>query len=202
MKFKEMYDINVSVNVEKKGKFNYLSWAHAWKWFVEQYPTATYKIVKDENNNCYFGNKEVGYMVYTTVTVEELTHEMWLPVMNHSNKAITTPSMMDINKAVMRCLVKNLAMFGLGLSIYAGEDLPEPEKEVDKELTLARESFRNYLTTIGKDPVAFETHYKVKIDSCTIKYLTDAQAFIQKGINKKPEKVEQETGDLFDGQHG
>jgi len=124
-----MYNINVNENVEKKGKFNYLSWAHAWKWFVEQYPNAKYTVAKDENNKCYFGDKEVGYMVYTTVTVDELTHEMWLPVMDYSNKAIKAPTMMDINKAVMRCLVKNLAMFGLGLYIYAGEDLPEEENQ-------------------------------------------------------------------------
>lgn len=127
MDFKKVYSINVNDNVDKKGRFKYLSWSHAWKWFVEQYPDATYEIIKDENNKCYFGDKETGYMVYTKVTVEKLTHEMWLPVMDHNNKAIKTPDMMAINKAVMRCLVKNLAMFGLGLYIYAGEDLPNEE---------------------------------------------------------------------------
>jgi len=127
MDFKQMYSINVNENVEKKGRFKYLSWSHAWKWFVEQYPNATYIVVKDENNQCYFGNKEMGYMVYTMVTVDKITHEMWLPVMDHNNKAIKNPDMMAINKAVMRCLVKNLAMFGLGLYIYAGEDLPSEE---------------------------------------------------------------------------
>lgn len=127
MNFEEVYNIDVNKHVSKKGRFNYLSWAYAWKEFCLIFPTATYKILKDENNNSYFGNKEVGYMVYTTVTVGDLTHEMWLPVMDHNNKAIKTPDMMAINKAIMRCLVKNLGMFGLGLYIYAGEDLPNPD---------------------------------------------------------------------------
>ena len=125
MDFKTLYAINVEKNVEKKGRFKYLSWAHAWKWFVEQYPDATYIVMKDDNNKCYFGDEKTGYMVYTMVAVGKLTHEMWLPVMDHNNKAIKNPDMMAINKAVMRCLVKNLAMFGLGLYIYAGEDLPD-----------------------------------------------------------------------------
>jgi len=135
MKFKELYGINVEKNVEKKGRFKYLSWAHAWKWFVEQYPNATYEVLKDESNNCYFGNKDTGYMVYTKVTAGDLTHEMWLPVMDHNNKAIKSPDMMAINKAVMRCLVKNLAMFGLGLYIYAGEDLPNEEDTPQQNAT-------------------------------------------------------------------
>ena len=84
-------------------------------------------------------------MVYTSVTAGGLTYEMWLPVMDNANKSmklqsytyktksgektVEAISMFDINKAVMRCLVKNLAMFGLGLYIYAGEDLPEDIKE-------------------------------------------------------------------------
>ena len=104
-----------------------------------------YDLKKDENGRCYFGDEQIGYMVYTSVTAGGLTYEMWLPVMDNNNKAmklnaytyatrsgdksVEAVSMFDINKAVMRCLVKNLAMFGLGLYIYAGEDLPEDIKE-------------------------------------------------------------------------
>jgi len=134
MNFKEIYSIDVTANVSTKGRFKYLSWAHAWKWFVEQYPTATYEVIKDEQGKCYFGDATVGYMVYTKVTVDKLTHEMWLPVMDHNNKTVLKPNMFQVNKTVMRCLVKNLAMFGLGLYIYAGEDLPneEDDKPVNK----------------------------------------------------------------------
>jgi hypothetical protein len=69
-------------------------------------------------------------MVRTEVFADDLTYEMWLPIMDMRNNAILSPKMTDVNKTIMRCLTKNLAMFGLGLYIYAGEDLPE---DVDGE---------------------------------------------------------------------
>lgn len=144
-KFQELYSLNVNQYVEKKQGLSYLTWSYAWAEFKKVYPDATYEVKKDENGRCYFGDAEIGYMVYTSVTAGGLTYEMWLPVMDNSNKAmklnaytynaggrdrrVEAVSMFDINKAVMRCLVKNLAMFGLGLYIYAGEDLPEDIKE-------------------------------------------------------------------------
>ena len=90
-------------------------------------------------------------MVFTSVTIDDITHEMWLPVMDGSNKTmksvkytydtkyrknipVEAATMFDINKTIMRCLVKNLSMFGLGLYIYAGEDIPESEKETDENI--------------------------------------------------------------------
>lgn len=169
-KFQELYSRDVSEYVEKKEGLSYLSWAFAWAEFKKIYPDATYEVKKD-GGRCYFGDENIGYMVYTTVTAGGLTYEMWLPVMDNANKAMKlaaytytvknknfkfaklnaadgkyydnygneqTPeivktveamTMFDVNKAVMRCLVKNLAMFGLGLYIYAGEDLPEDIRE-------------------------------------------------------------------------
>ena len=105
---------------------------------------------------------ELGIMCYTTVTIEGQTHEMWLPVMNGANKAmrrvpykytvynsytktseektVERATMFDVNKTIMRCLVKNLAMFGLGLYIYAGEDLPEDEQPVQPEQPTVEEN--------------------------------------------------------------
>ena len=100
-KFEEVYAINVNDKTEKKGNLTYLSWAFC------------------------SGNEKMGYMVQTQVTAGEKTYEMWLPVMDGRNNAILQPKMTEINKTIMRCLTKNLAMFGLGLYIYAGEDLPE-----------------------------------------------------------------------------
>lgn len=141
--FEKLSAVNVNEFTEKKQGLTYLSWAHAWTEFQKQCPDATYEIVKNENGLPYFGD-ESGAVVYTRVTVGEITHEMWLPVMDGANKAMkTTPytyktkyaektceayTMFDINKTIMRCLVKNLAMFGLGIYIYAGEDLPEGEE--------------------------------------------------------------------------
>jgi hypothetical protein len=125
-KFKDLLSVNVNEKTEKKGQFTYLSWAFAWAEFKKAYPDATYKIFSDENNNPYT-KSECGYMCYTEVTADGLTYQMWLPVMNYKNQAMDNPTVMDINKTIMRCLVKNLAMFGLGLYIYAGEDLPEEQ---------------------------------------------------------------------------
>lgn len=140
-KFCELISLDVSGRVEQKQGLSYLSWAWAWAEFKKIYPDATYNVKKDEQGRCWFGDPELGYMVYTEVTAGGLTYEMWLPVMDGANKAMkaqpykyatrngdkTVEAMtaFDVNKAVMRCLVKNLAMFGLGLYIYAGEDLPE-----------------------------------------------------------------------------
>lgn len=140
-KFADLYSLDVSKYVEKKQGLSYLSWSFAWAEFKKNYPDAVYEIKKDEQGRCYFGDEDIGYMVYTSVTAGGLTYEMWLPVMDGANKSmklkpysyqtrggeknVEAISMFDVNKTVMRCLVKNLAMFGLGLYIYAGEDLPE-----------------------------------------------------------------------------
>jgi hypothetical protein len=136
--------INLSDKVEKKSNLTYLSWAWAWAEVKKEYPDATYEVKGDPiTQRPYFYDENLGYMVMTEVTIKEETLEMWLPVMDGANKAmLSTPytyktkfgeksveaaTMFDINKTLMRCLVKNLAMFGLGLYIYAGEDLPEAE---------------------------------------------------------------------------
>lgn len=156
--FNELRSINVNDKVEKKDNLSYLSWAWAWDAFKQACPGATYEVVKDANGLPYFASP-AGVMVYTKVTVDGITHEMWLPVMDGKNKAMkdepyqyTTRSgprtveaytMFDINKTIMRCLVKNLAMFGLALYIYAGEDLPEPD---EGEIKARREGYEEYET--------------------------------------------------------
>jgi hypothetical protein len=133
-KLEELLKLNVNEFTEKKNNLTYLSWAMAWREFVKVYPDAEYTIKKREDGLPCFGNSELGYMCYTTVKAGGTTHEMWLPVMDYRNKSMTSPTSFDINKTVMRCLTKNLAMFGLGLYIYAGEDLPEEPQQQAKEL--------------------------------------------------------------------
>ena len=154
--FENLFTLNVNEHTEKVktdyGKeLNYLSWAWAWAEVKKKYPEANYEIEKF-NGLPYVFDELTGYMVYTKVTIEGVTHEMWLPVMNSNNKAMkATPykymtkngektveaaTMFDVNKAIMRCLTKNLAMFGLGLYIYAGEDIPEAEKSAEEEAQL------------------------------------------------------------------
>lgn len=142
--------INVNDKVEKKNGLTYLSWAWAWAEVKKVYPDASYEVIGDKNTSKpYFYDEDLGYMVVTSVTIEGKTLDMWLPVMDGANKAmmakpytykgnswvngkkvevnktVEAATMFDINKTLMRCLTKNLAMFGLGLYIYAGEDLPE-----------------------------------------------------------------------------
>ena len=147
-KNKTTFDILNAVNVNEhtevkdtgKVKLTYLSWAWAWSEVKKRFPNASYEIIKF-NGLPYVYDENTGYMVYTNVTIDGITHEMWLPVMDGNNKAmlnhpyevktkynsftVQPATMFDVNKAIMRCLTKNLAMFGLGLYIYAGEDLPE-----------------------------------------------------------------------------
>lgn len=118
--------INVNDKTETKGsgKFalTYLSWAWAWGVLMEYFPESVYEIHQDRIL------PDGSVMVSVTLTIkdgdEQFSRFMWLPVMNHLNKAIINPDAMDINKAVMRCLAKAIAMCGLGHYIYAGEDLP------------------------------------------------------------------------------
>lgn len=140
--FKTLNAINVNDKVEKKSNLTYLSWAWAWAEVKKSYADASYSVVFDpRTDKPYFFDENLGYMVMTSVTIEGRTLEMWLPVMDGANQAMKNQSyeystrygvktvdsatMFDINKTLMRCLTKNLAMFGLGLYIYAGEDLPE-----------------------------------------------------------------------------
>ena len=124
VKFMDVYKIDVNEKTEKKGNLTYLSWAFAWAEFKKVYPSARYEVKKFDGLP-YVKADGVGAIVYTEVTAGGITYEMWLPVMDSRNQTILNPKMTEINKTIMRCLTKNLAMFGLGLYIYAGEDLPE-----------------------------------------------------------------------------
>lgn len=145
--FSTLNAINVNEHVEVKStgrtSLKYLSWSWAWAEVKKVYPDANYEVVKQQNGLPYVFDPVTGFMVNTKVTIEGVTHEMWLPVMDSHNEAMLSQprtvktkynsftveacTMFDINKTIMRCLVKNLAMFGLGLYIYSGEDLPDDE---------------------------------------------------------------------------
>lgn len=219
LKFKELYALDLSKMVEKKKtgyvELTYLSWANAWAEFVKAYPDAEYEIIKNDNNLPYFMDS-TGAMVYTKVTVGTLTHEMWLPVMDGANKPmkleaysykvkdkktnqfvdrwVSPLNMFDVNKAVMRCLVKNLAMFGLGLYIYAGEDLPEPiedapaplptaSKATDEDKKQAWHDFSEICNTYNVNPKEFlskdvDMNDKKAVHNTVIKWLKSTDMLI------------------------
>ena len=152
--FLKLNSLNVNDKTEKKKQLTYLSWAWAWAELMKECPDAKYEI-KTYDGKPYLYDEKLGYMVSTTMTIDGDTREMWLPVMDGANKAMKdhpykykvknfntgeyvekvceSASMFDINKTIMRCLTKNIAMFGLGLYIYAGEDLPEEYEEQTNE---------------------------------------------------------------------
>jgi hypothetical protein len=169
--FETLSAINVNDKVEKKSNLTYLSWAWAWGEVKKAYPDAVYNVVFDPNTNKpYFYDETLGYMVMTSVTIQDQTLEMWLPVMDGANQAmksqpyeystrygvktVDAATMFDINKTLMRCLTKNLAMFGLGHYIYAGEDLPETNdtpKTVAKKEPVKKEASELSWLKVGDD---------------------------------------------------
>ena len=118
--FNELRLINVNEHTERKGKFTYLSWTWAVDQLLQNDPTATWIF----GDPVYF-NESV--MVFCTVTAMGKSMTCQMPVINNMNKAISNPNAMDVNTAMMRCLVKCISLFGIGLYIYAGEDLPNEE---------------------------------------------------------------------------
>lgn len=174
--FDKLNKIDVSKKLELKKDLIYLSWAWAWGELLKIYPKATYKVLKFENNLPYVYDPTTGYMVFTKVTVEDVTHEMWLPVMDSKNKAmkdkpytyktkygnkeVEAASMFDINKTIMRCIVKNIAMFGLALYIYAGEDLPDVPNEQEIKYKKLKDSLQDSISPL-KDVTAMNDYLKV-----------------------------------------
>ena len=180
--FRYFNTLDVTGHIEKKNGLSYLSWPFAVQEARRKCPDFSFSI-QTFNGYPYQFDPKTGYMVYTTVTMGGVTIPMWLPVMDSSNKAmkdvpyeyevydkfkkqytkkkVEAATMFEINKTIMRCLVKNLAMFGLGLHIYAGEDLPETvelydsvgktiEPIIEEILVVAKEK-KDELNKLGKE---------------------------------------------------
>lgn len=129
----ELLKINVNDHVEKKNGLTYLSWAWAWAEVLKIDPAATWEAQnfagKDQPMCMLLAMPDGTAMVGVNVTINGITRSCLLPVMDHKNKAIPKPDAFAVNKNLMRCLAKAIAMHGLGLYIYAGEDLPEQPQE-------------------------------------------------------------------------
>jgi len=118
--FNELRLINVNEHTERKGKFTYLSWTWAVDQLLQNDPSATWTF----GDPVYF-NESV--MVFCSVTAFGKTMTCQMPVLNNMNKAIPNPDAFSVNTAMQRALVKTISLFGIGLYIYAGEDLPDEE---------------------------------------------------------------------------
>ena len=177
--FKTLYDIDVRPKTKKKNNKDdlaYLSWSSCWAEVKKVYPTANFEILKfGENNLPYVYDDATGYMVFTRVTIEGITHEMQLPVLNGANKAmkkepytytvtyegnatektVEAATMFDINTAIMRCLVKNCAVHGIGLYLYEGADLPDEIRDIT--------NLQSEIMTIIKKKTALSDEAKEKV---------------------------------------
>lgn len=140
--FETLNKINVNDHTEKKNGLTYLSWAWAWAEIKKAYPDAYYTVYENADGWNYFTDGKTCW-VKTGVTIDGLEHIEYLPVMDLKNKSIPfeTVTSFDVNKAIQRSLTKACARHGLGLYIYAGEDLPEdeqPTKEQPKPLKVLK----------------------------------------------------------------
>lgn len=132
--FAKLNDINVNEKTEKKGKLTYLSWAWAWGEVKKQFPDATYTVYENKDGWIYHTDGKTCW-VKTGVTVNGIEHIEYLPVMDFKNDSIPLEKVTsyEVNKAIQRSLTKACARHGLGLYIYAGEDLPECEDKQEEQ---------------------------------------------------------------------
>jgi len=176
--FRTLAALNVKDRVEKKGRFDYLSWAYAWAMIKDQYPDANRKVYESEHTGLnYFTDGNTGY-VKVGVTINNVEHVDYLPIMNHSNQSLSIDKITSfaVNKTIQRSTVKAIAMHGLGLSLWAGEDLvgiseEAPAVKATKKPTLKKTSEKwddvvNYVKSNNSKPLStiiktLETRYTI-----------------------------------------
>lgn len=135
--FEQLNELNVNDLTKEKGAFTYLSWAWAVRELLKVSSSSTWKIHKWTNNegNCTpYMKTDTGYFVQVTVTVEGVPRTQIHPVLDNRNRPIEKPNAFHINTSIQRCLAKAIALHGLGLYIFAGEDLPKDDPLTDEEI--------------------------------------------------------------------
>jgi hypothetical protein len=183
--FDALYNMNLGDKVEKKDNLSYLTWSEAWKAFKEVYPSATFRVVTNPDTKLpYFVDPQIGIMVFTEVTADDLTQQCFLPVLNSSmkpmrleaynytvydkqnkrqiEKTCEAANAFDLNKTIMRCLVKNLALFGLGLKLYQGEDIPCENQDDAADQKKAQQPKRNKNVQPQAAPVVIDRFAGIK----------------------------------------
>jgi hypothetical protein len=130
-----LQSVNMNELLEKKGNLSYLSWAHAWGEALKIDPAATFHVStfdRGDGVTQVYMDVNGTALVWVTVTMNGKPMTCQLPVMDNKNKAITNPDAFAVNTAIMRCMVKAIALHGLGLYVYKGEDLPDEDAKEDK----------------------------------------------------------------------
>lgn len=177
--------INCSGQIEKKGNLSYLSWTWAWASLMEHFPASTYTVLEPTIH------ADGTYTVNLTLTVSDgessLQRTMWLPVMDNRNKAVANPDARKISDTTMRCLVKAIAVCGLGLYIFAGSDLPTAEvqaanKPIDEGAVI---ELARLIQETGTDLAKVLKSYKVdRLDQLDAKQAAHLDSVLSKRLAK------------------
>lgn len=183
--FEQLYKVDVSGYVEKKNGFSYVSWPFAVAELRRRHPDARWEVVRFDGKP--YMKTECGYFVEVAVTVDGVTLSQIHPVLDHRNKPIQQPNAFDINTSIQRCLVKAIALHGLGLYVYAGEDLP-PDVKAEQEDGSAKPitpeqaaELADLIEQTGTDVRAFCEFFKVQsIDQLPVGDFDRALRMLQK----------------------
>lgn len=159
--FSTLNQINVNEYTEKKGNLTYLSWAYAWGELKKRYPDSTYTIYENKDGLNYHTDGRTCW-VKTGVTVQGIENIEYLPVLDYNNKSIHLDKVtsFDVNKTIQRSLTKAVARHGLGLYVYAGEDLPEEEKTENDKFKLITSIYRAIKILKGDSPTVIADEEK------------------------------------------
>lgn len=200
-KFNECYTLDINMQVEQDYEgLNYLSWASAYKLAMEQDPTLSYEIAQDQDGLPFFSRGDV-HIVKTKVTMFGETKEMFLPIMDNKHNAVSKPNARQVNDNIMRCLAKNIAMFGIGLPLYVGEDLAQfkttSKEEIEKMEKLRKEITRSLEEADDELLEKMLNYYSKKhLGECTEVELRNIKAKLEKE-RKKRHIGEDEIGGMF-----
>ncbi|MEI4718922.1 DUF1071 domain-containing protein [Bacillus cereus] len=191
--FSKLAQIDCTEHVEKKGRFSYLSWAWAVKKLREVEPTATWEIKRFDG--VPYLKTDCGYFVEVEVTVQGLPLSQIHPILNNQNKPIAEPNSFDINTSIQRCLVKAIALHGLGLYIYAGEDLPEIQEEMitAQQVGAIKLNIKKLATLRKVDEDTIKGHLSIKeVGELTLKQAGE----VLKKLTKWVKQAEKETSEI------
>ena len=173
--FEEREKINVTEHIEKKGMFSYLSWAFAVSEIRRACPDAQWEVHEYQNEKGMiqpFMNTDCGFFVKVTVTADGIPMSQVHPVLDNKNKPIAKPTSFQINTSIQRCLAKAIALHGLGLVLYAGEDLPDViTEEQEKEITklaekIENEAERDVILKAIENGNVNESNYEKSLEHC------------------------------------
>jgi len=173
--FEKLDSIDVSQHTEKKGKFTYLSWAWAVRELLKVAPTAEWRIHQwgVEGNRQPYMQTQAGCFVQVSLTIDGVTRTQVHPVLDNRNQTIKEPNAFEINTSIQRCLAKAIALHGLGLYIFAGEDLPTPPEPLGSK---EKKDIKALLDKIGDKELMVKVTKQIQDETINMSNLKGAMA--------------------------